>query len=205
MADDPIASLAQIVPETEAEGPGRRFAVWFQGCPLRCPGCCNPEFLPFHGGNDRRVSDIVAELTAANVEGISLLGGEPFAHAIPAAALAKAARERNLSVMIYSGYTLSEIRESKDSAFAELLSLTDVLVDGPYLRDQPETNRRWVGSTNQVVHFLTDRYSPNDPIWSKANTLEIRVRGWEIAVNGFPARDAAGLWKGWRRKAVTRG
>jgi anaerobic ribonucleoside-triphosphate reductase activating protein len=42
--------VAQVVPCTEAEGPGRRFALWFQGCPLRCPGCCNPEMLPFEGG-----------------------------------------------------------------------------------------------------------------------------------------------------------
>jgi anaerobic ribonucleoside-triphosphate reductase activating protein len=204
MADNLIASIAQIVPETDAEGPGRRFAVWFQGCPLRCPGCCNPEFLPFHGGIKRPVSDVISELAKANVEGISLLGGEPFAHAGPASALARAARERQLSVMVYSGYTLREIQTLKDPATTELLSLTDVLVDGPYLRDHPDQARRWVGSTNQVVHFLTNRYSANDPVWTSPNTLEIRVRGGEIAVNGFPARAADGLWKGWRRKAVTR-
>lgn len=204
MADDPIASIAQLVPETDAEGPGRRFAVWFQGCPLRCPGCCNPEFLPFQGGTRRPISDVIAELANARVEGISLLGGEPFAHAVPAAALARAARERQLSVMSYSGYTLSEIRQLPEPAAAELLALTDILVDGPYLREQPDVSRRWVGSTNQVVHFLTDRYSASDPVWTKPNTLEIRVRNGEIAVNGFPARTAAGLWKGWKRKAVTR-
>ena len=48
--NDVILSVAQIVPHTEAEGPGVRFALWFQGCPLRCPGCCNPEMLPFDGG-----------------------------------------------------------------------------------------------------------------------------------------------------------
>ena len=48
---EPVLSVAQIVPCTEAEGPGRRFALWFQGCPLRCPGCCNPEMLPFTGGH----------------------------------------------------------------------------------------------------------------------------------------------------------
>lgn len=205
MMDDPIASIAQIVSGTEAEGPGRRFAVWFQGCPLRCPGCCNPEFLTFQGGIRRPCSEIIAELAIADVEGISLLGGEPFSHAIPAVALAQAARKRNLSVMIYSGYTLPEVRAFKEPAVAKLLSLTDVLVDGPYLRDQPETKRRWVGSANQVVHFLTHRYSADDPSWSKPNTLEIRIRGTEIAVNGFPARDATGLWKGWQRKAVSRG
>ena len=35
-------SVAQIVRCTEAEGPGKRYALWFQGCPLRCPSCCNP-------------------------------------------------------------------------------------------------------------------------------------------------------------------
>ncbi|HEY8504811.1 MAG TPA: 4Fe-4S cluster-binding domain-containing protein, partial [Gemmataceae bacterium] len=56
MTSDPttgvILSIAQTVACTEAEGPGKRFAVWFQGCPLRCPGCCNPEFLPFKGGEE---------------------------------------------------------------------------------------------------------------------------------------------------------
>src|SRR6059058_3547475 len=53
-----IVSVAHIVPCTEAEGPGKRFALWFQGCPLRCPGCCNPEMLPFEGGESRRVDDL---------------------------------------------------------------------------------------------------------------------------------------------------
>src|SRR5215831_18638737 len=93
--------IAQIVPCTEAEGPGRRFAVWFQGCPLRCPGCCNPEFLSFEGGESRRLDDVLAELDAADVEGITLLGGEPLAHAAGGAALAVAAQGRGLSVMVF--------------------------------------------------------------------------------------------------------
>src|SRR3954465_15132569 len=109
-----MLQVAQVVPVTEAEGPGKRFAVWFQGCPLRCPGCCNPEFLPFRGGTLTTLDEVLGQLeeaiTKANIEGISLLGGEPFAHASGGAALALAARERGLSVMVYSGYTLAEIR-----------------------------------------------------------------------------------------------
>ena len=41
----------QRATRTEAEGPGVRFAVWVQGCPMRCPGCCNPQFLPLNSGN----------------------------------------------------------------------------------------------------------------------------------------------------------
>lgn len=199
--DPPPLHVAQVVPSTEAEGPGKRFALWFQGCPLRCPGCCNPEFLPFRGGELRTVADVVTELRRARdeagVEGVTLLGGEPFAHAAGAAALADAARGLGLSVMVFSGYTLDELQTRSDAA--ALLERTDILVDGPYRRDEPDTERRWVGSRNQQIHFLTDRYRYDDQ-WRRRNTLEIRVRDGEVTVNGFPASNVASLWKGWRRK-----
>ena len=198
--------IAQIIPATEAEGPGKRFAVWFQGCPLRCPGCCNPEFLPFKGGETKKLAEMSQELIRAKaesgIEGITLLGGEPFAHVESAIGLARTARELGLSVMIFSGYMLEQLREehhAERDVYDQLLALTDILVDGPYVREQPDAERRWVGSTNQRIHFLTDRYR-FDEQWQKRNTLEIRVRGGEITVNGFPARDAVSLWKGWKRK-----
>jgi anaerobic ribonucleoside-triphosphate reductase activating protein len=205
MLDEPTMQVAQVAPCTEAEGPGRRFAVWFQGCPLRCPGCCNPEFLPFQGGEAKTLAEMARWLEQTHaetaVEGVSLLGGEPFAHASAAAALAREARRRGLTVMVYSGYTIEEIRRLPDPAAAELLNYTDVLVDGPYIRELPDSERRWIGSTNQRVHLLTDRYRPDDPCWRQRNTLEIRVRGNEISVNGFPAPDAVKLWKPkWVRK-----
>jgi anaerobic ribonucleoside-triphosphate reductase activating protein len=198
MIDELTMQVAQVVPCTEAEGPGKRFAVWFQGCPLRCPGCCNPEFLPFQGGETKSLAEMVRRLeqahAEADIEGVSLLGGEPFAHAEAAAELANAARLRGLTVMVYSGYTLEEVRRLPDPNAAELLARTDVLVDGPYVREL-------VGSTNQGVHFITDRYRQDDPCWRQRNTLEIRVRGGEVAVNGFPAPGAVGLWKPkWVRK-----
>lgn len=200
--------LAQVVPYTEAEGPGARFAVWFQGCPLRCPGCCNPEFLPYRGGVSRPVGDVIGELERTHagtpLEGISLLGGEPFAHAAGAVGLALPARELGLGVMIYTGFTLADLRADPDPAVAELLGLTDLLVDGPFVRELPDTKRRWVGSTNQGVHFLTPRYDPRDDCWRRRNTLEIRVTGRDVSLNGFPAEGAVGLWRGWTRKPKDR-
>jgi anaerobic ribonucleoside-triphosphate reductase activating protein len=191
--------VAQIVPRTEAEGPGLRFALWFQGCPLRCPGCCNPEMLPFEGGERLSLAEIVRQVRQAagtdGVEGITLLGGEPLAHVAGAAGLAREVRSLGLSVMVFTGYTLEEARALPDPAVAELLAQTDILVDGPYVRELPETERRWIGSANQRVHFLTDRYRADDPCWRRPNTLEVRLRGGEVTVNGFPARAAAGLWK----------
>ncbi|MBN9118881.1 MAG: radical SAM protein [Planctomycetes bacterium] len=199
--------IAQVVPCTEAEGPGKRFAVWFQGCPLRCPGCCNPEFLPFKGGQTKTLCEMAAWMARAKeengVEGITLMGGEPFAHVAAALALARASRQLGLSVMVFSGYTIEELRERAEPDVAGLIAATDILVDGPYVREQPDAERRWIGSRNQRIHFLTARYS-YDEQWRQKNTLEIRVDKDGITVNGFPAADAVGLWKGfskpWTRK-----
>lgn len=194
-----ILHLAQTVTCTEAEGPGRRFAIWFQGCPLRCPGCCNPEMLPFEGGDRIESQKLLAEIERAgesqSIEGITLMGGEPFAHAVGAAELAGRVRERGLSVMIFTGYTLEELRKRSEPEVKKLLDETDLLVDGPYMREQPERGRRWIGSANQRIHFLTDRYSEEDACWEESNTLEIRMENGEVSINGFPARDAIGLWK----------
>jgi anaerobic ribonucleoside-triphosphate reductase activating protein len=156
--------------------------------------------LPFTGGQDWSLGEVVDLIRSAacdhRIEGITLLGGEPFAHAGGAAALATAVHGLNLSVMVFSGYTLPEIRQLPEPAVLDLLDRTDILVDGPYRRDLPETRRRWIGSANQQVHFLTDRYRPDDPCWQRPNTLEIRLQDGEVVVNGFPARAAVGLWRG---------
>jgi anaerobic ribonucleoside-triphosphate reductase activating protein len=192
------ARIAQIVACTQAEGPGRRFAIWFQGCPLRCAECCNPEMLSFEGGQAVSLNEINELIATAQqgdqIEGITLLGGEPFAHAQAGREIARAAQSLGLSVMIFSGFTLSDLRAETNPDIDELLSATDLLVDGPYDQTQPDKNRRWIGSTNQQIHFLTDRYSANDAYWSEPNTLEIRLEDGDLSVNGFPAKQAVGLW-----------
>src|SRR4051812_33529636 len=184
--EDLTMRIAQVVPCTEAEGPGKRFAVWFQGCPLRCPGCCNPEFLPFKGGHAKSLREMTEWMARARdesgVEGITLMGGEPFAHAAGALALATASRQLSLSVMVFSGYTIEELQARPEPEVAELIATTDILVDGPYVREEPDTERRWIGSRNQRIHFLTPRYSfdtqwrgektPGDPGGKKRNLGE---------------------------------
>lgn len=151
------------------------------------------------GGLPTPLPQLVAQLREAvarqQVEGITLLGGEPLAQAEGAAALARAARKMGRSVMVFTGYTLDEARRLPGSAVADLLEHTDILVDGPYRRELPETRRRWIGSANQQVHFLTDRYRADDLCWQRPNTLELRLEGGTLTVNGFPARSAVGLWQ----------
>ena len=185
-----VVRVAMVVPRTEAEGPGARYAVWVQGCPLRCPGCCNPEMLEFAGGEERDPEDMVEEACSAGVEGVSLLGGEPFAHADGLAALAEGARARGLSVMIYSGYTLDELRALPGEGPRRLLAAADLLVDGRFEARLRSQRRRFIGSDNQVLHFLTDRYRPDDPRLAGPNTVELRLVGGELLLNGWPVLGA---------------
>jgi anaerobic ribonucleoside-triphosphate reductase activating protein len=188
--------VAMTVDCTEAEGPGRRFSLWVQGCPFRCPGCCNPEFLDVDAEAElRTVEELDAEIARAHarrdLEGVSLLGGEPFLQAPALAQLAARARARGLSVMVYSGYTLAELEGRSESrpapeGAAALLAETDLLVDGRYVEKLRTTKRTFIGSTNQELHFLTDRYAEDDPRLSAPNTLELRMVGGKIIVNGFP-------------------
>ena len=82
---------------------------------------------------------------------------------------------------------LCELRSGTLDGAAELLALTDVLVDGRFRRELPEPRRRWVGSTNQQVQFLSDRYRSDDPRFSMPNTFELRLTPDGLTVNGWPA------------------
>jgi anaerobic ribonucleoside-triphosphate reductase activating protein len=185
-----VLRVATIVDETEAEGPGRRFALWVQGCSLRCAGCCNPEMFDERRGEPMTPAELARRIPTT-VEGITLLGGEPFEQAPEAAEFVRLAKARGLTAMVFSGYTLPENRARPDSA--ALLDQVDLLVDGRYDRERPEPKppegRRWIGSANQQMHYLTAAYSADDPQMRGANTIEIRISAKSLLVNGWPSAD----------------
>ena len=191
-------NVAARLRSTEAEGPGHRYALWVQGCPLRCPGCCNPHMLDFETAEIVGVDEIAGEILASpGIEGVTFLGGEPFSQAPALAALGRRSRDAGLSVMVFSGYTLEHLRRADEPGWADLLDATDLLVDGPYLQERHSTARRWIGSDNQRVHFLTERYAHLDDgaggLDPGPNTLELRLLGSELTINGFPHPDVSRL------------
>lgn len=196
--DDAGAALrvGAVVPRTTAEGPGARFAVWAQGCTIQCSGCFNPHLWGARGGYEIRVTDLHKQIldvaAGGEIEGITLLGGEPFEQAQAFALLAAAVKTAGLSVMVFSGYELAELQASKaPEGAAALLAHTDLLVDGPYRAGQPDFARPWVGSTNQGFHFLTNRYRQLAPVLTTSpDRIEVRVgRTGEVALNGWASVD----------------
>ena len=185
-------NLASRLSCTEAEGPGRRAALWVQGCNKRCRGCCNPAYLKLVERELVSTSSVLDWLANAHhahdLEGVTFLGGEPMLQAQGLAVVAQGAQSLGLSVMVFSGYTKAELEELQLPGSVQLLQYTDVLVDGPYEANLPEHSRRWAGSTNQQFHYLTARYDSRiECSGDVERALEIRLRAdGSVFVNGWP-------------------
>lgn len=173
---------------TTAEGPGRRFCLWVQGCPHRCPGCFNPETWSSQGGIEMDVPALLNLIRNGEepIEGITLLGGEPFEQADELAQLCAQAHALGLGVLAFTGYTLDALHSRHDPGIDALLSQVDLLLDGPYIESLQDFSRPWVGSSNQRFHYLTDRYTP-EQVAVCSNQLEIRLMpDGSIVFNGMP-------------------
>lgn len=154
----PHLNVARWLTHSAVNGPGQRFVLWVQGCPLLCRGCINQHMLPFVPRHVMAVEAVVQMiLSTPDIEGVTFSGGEPMAQAAALAVVAERLRQHGLSIVCYSGYQLEEIQQLADPGPGLLLKQLDVLIDGRYV----ETERHsllWRGSRNQRVHFLTDRY-----------------------------------------------
>ncbi len=140
--------------------------------------------FPAEGGALEDARALAERAARSEVEGVTLLGGEPFEQAEACAVFAAHAHSLDLSVMVFSGYTLAELEARPDSR--ALLDACDLLVDGRFDRDRLDRSRRWIGSTNQRLHLLTSRYAKDDPRFAAPNTAEIRLSRGELVMNGWP-------------------
>ena len=142
--------LAGVEPKSIVDGPGYRMAVFVQGCPHHCPGCHNPATHDFSGGTLRDTAEITAMLGKNPlVRGVTLTGGEPMMQAAALCEIARAARERGMSVWCYTGYTLEALLKEQNPDRMRLLALVDVLVDGPYIAHERSLDLLYCGSRNQ--------------------------------------------------------
>lgn len=185
-------NIANRIPYTSVEGPGLRYALWVQGCDIDCPGCCNQELLPFVRRQVMSSSDISLEIEQARenygIEGVTFLGGEPAYQAKGLAEVAAFCQSQRLSVMVFTGFRLEQLRQRNLPGVEQLLDRTDVLVDGPFVAARRDSSRNWVGSENQRFHYLSQRYDASIETSSDDRpAVEVRIELDErLGINGFP-------------------
>ena len=178
----------KFLPSTQVEGPGERACIYVQGCSIRCDGCITPQSWQKGINQKINVKDIAETiLQGSKIEGVTFSGGEPFEQAKALVKLGNILKNEGLSVVTFTGHVLEDIVKSSNADWHELLSITDLLIDGPYMNDKFDLNRPWVGSSNQRYHFLTERYQHiQSNIHEIPNKIEIRLQDdGEIVVNGI--------------------
>lgn len=186
-----LLNIASIRKCTESEGIGKRFAIWTQGCLKRCKNCCNSNMQSFVARNiidsEIIIKDIKLSKEKYDIEGITLIGGEPILQSKGLSCIAKYCKEIGLSVILFSGYTLEEIKEKEKTfdGLSELLKYIDVLIDGEYIEELYDESRGFIGSSNQKVYFFTNFYNKND-FNKNYNSIDILVDNNSISINGWP-------------------
>lgn len=174
-------------------GPGSRVVLWLRGCTLRCKGCMTAEL--WAPGRPSPIEPLAGQLCDAleGCDGLTVSGGEPFQQAPCLWKLLFALRQRReVEVLVYSGYTLEELRAMPDRHVARLLQMTDLLVDGRFEESQGNS-LAWRGSDNQRLHLLSSSalqagYSVDAP-WVEPRPLALQRRApTTIRIIGIPRR-----------------
>lgn len=193
-----ILRLHNVVYHTKVLGPGVRAAVWFQGCHRRCKGCMSESSRPMDGGRLVRISRLCDAIVACqDIEGITVSGGEPFLQPEALYALLSNIRKRsNLGVIIYTGFTLDRLKALEDPWIGGVLNgLADLLIDGEYV-EALNDGKSLRGSSNQQLHFLTERYLPQRALYeADTRNAEVMLKENQVFFVGIPSRNT---WEQWQ-------
>ena len=180
-------NIAHIEENSFIYGPGCRFAVWVQGCSICCAGCWNTEMWSFDNNILLSISKLVQKIKIEipHIEGITVLGGEPLDQYKEVMQLLTETRKLELSTMLFTGYTMQEIKEKQ---MTDILKVTDIIITDRYEQDKRTLDRQWIGSTNQQILFITDRY--NECCIENGNYIELTLNeNGSETILGFPTDD----------------
>ncbi len=166
--------VAGIIEESIVDGPGLRFVLFLQGCRTHCKGCQNPQTWDFDGGTPVSAADILARIQCDPlVHGITFSGGEPFEQAEALLPLAAELKNRGYHLMAFSGYTFEQLLPKPGCR--ELLSLLDLLVDGPFIEEEKSLELRFRGSRNQrILNMAATRAAGWKPVLDELNAGIVR-------------------------------
>lgn len=159
------------------DGEGLRASLFVSGCRRHCNGCFNKQAWDFNYGAEftqDTLKELVRLVSQKQMSGITILGGEPFepenlqgVHDI-----CKAVRKiPKRTIWIYTGYTLEELQERNDPIIDDVLALTDVLVDGPFVEDLKDINLKFRGSSNQrIIDMYRTNLAGKLMLWEEKET-----------------------------------
>ncbi len=143
-----------------ANGPGVRVSLFVSGCTHHCKGCFNEVAWDFNYGTpftEETVKYILELMKPSYIEGLTLLGGEPFEaeNQLPVVELLRRVKREypEKSIWAFTGYLLDrDILSGRLGPWditREYLGYLDVLVDGRFVQEKKDLTLRFRGSSNQ--------------------------------------------------------
>ena len=151
--------VARIIFPIKVLGPGNRVGIWLAGCPHRCKGCSNPELWDSSVVRDISpvsVIESIKKITHNDPFGVTITGGEPFVQYEELCAMTKMLLELTDDILVYTGYTFEQLKESNNGYIFDILNSIAVIIDGKYVEDK-NSAQPLIGSSNQKIHFLLSR------------------------------------------------
>lgn len=149
--------FASYKPFQFVDGEGVRCSIYLSGCLFGCKECFNESIQNFNVGteyNSEIENKIIEDINQSYVQGLTILGGEPFLNTTVAIKLCERIRGEfgnKKDIWVYSGYTYEQLINSVDEDKIKLLSLCDVLVDGPFILALKDLSLKFRGSGNQRI------------------------------------------------------
>ena len=144
-----------------ADGIGVRVSLFVSGCTHHCKGCFQPETWDFNYGDlftKETEDEIIEALKPDYINGLTLLGGEPFEPQNQRVLVGFLKRVRKelpeQTIWCYSGYVYEELTgksRAKCEVTDEMLSMIDVLVDGEFIQEKKNISLQFRGSENQRI------------------------------------------------------
>ncbi len=162
-----------------ANGEGVRVTLFVSGCTNHCEGCFQPQTWDFCYGQpftDETENKILDMLKPEYIDGLTLLGGEPFEPDNQRALLPflKKVRQQypDKNIWAFTGFTIEQLWDSEPhprcEATDEILAMIDVLVDGKFELDKKNIRLRFRGSENQRILDVPDTLKTHTPVlWDK--------------------------------------
>lgn len=169
-----------------SNGQGVRTSLYVSGCRRHCKECFNACTWSFDYGNefsDEVKEEILKSLDSPYIEGLTVLGGEPFEveNQRELVSFLKTVKEKypDKTIWAFSGNTFEEILFGKDGGelaphlpenhahcevTEEMLSYIDVLVDGPFINELKDITLKFRGSRNQRILDMKRSLSERKPI-----------------------------------------
>jgi anaerobic ribonucleoside-triphosphate reductase activating protein len=147
--------LYRIYHHSTVDGPGRRSVVQVAGCSIRCAGCYVPETHERANGTLTSIEKIISEIDKRSGEhdGVTILGGEPFDQTEGLLTLVEKLKAEGYHLVIYSGYTFESLLARRSGSINRILAVTDLLVDGRFVRELSAGAGEYRGSRNQRLIF----------------------------------------------------